>query len=70
MDLEGLALDAAALDTLLDVDTQAWADEVADIGHYLDTFGERMPAKLRAEQQRVAQALTEANAPSRKLAAV
>ncbi|MEO6688332.1 MAG: phosphoenolpyruvate carboxykinase (GTP) [Dokdonella sp.] len=70
LDLEGLDLDPAALDALLDVDTRAWADEVADIGHYLESFGARAPARLRAEQQRIAQALAEAGAPARKLAAV
>jgi phosphoenolpyruvate carboxykinase (GTP) len=67
--LEGLDLDRAALDILLDVDTHAWVDEVADIGRYLDSFGARMPAKLRAEQQRVAQALAAQGVPGRKTAA-
>jgi phosphoenolpyruvate carboxykinase (GTP) len=67
--VEGLALADDALDALLDVDAAAWADEVADIGRYLDTFGTRTPAKLRAEQQRVAAALASTGAPSRKAAA-
>ena len=68
LQVEGLALADDALDALLDVDTAAWADEVADIGRYLDTFGTRTPAKLRAEQQRVAAALAAAGAPARKTA--
>ena len=68
LQVEGLALADDALDALLEVDTAAWADEVADIGRYLDTFGTRTPAKLRAEQQRVAAALAAAGAPARKTA--
>ncbi|RYD14237.1 MAG: phosphoenolpyruvate carboxykinase (GTP) [Lysobacteraceae bacterium] len=68
LQVEGLALADDALDALLDVDTAAWADEVADIGRYLDTFGTRTPAKLRAEQQRVAAALAAAGEPARKTA--
>jgi phosphoenolpyruvate carboxykinase (GTP) len=65
---DGLDLADGALDTLLDVDVAAWAEEVADIGRYLDSFGARTPARLRAEQQRVAQALADAGAPARKVA--
>ena len=46
-----------------------WAAEVADIGHYLDSFGARTPEKLKAEQRRVAAALANAGAPARKVAA-
>ncbi|HEY6544494.1 MAG TPA: phosphoenolpyruvate carboxykinase (GTP) [Dokdonella sp.] len=67
--VEGLALADDALDALLDVDAAAWAEEVADIGRYLDTFGTRTPAELRAEQQRVAAALASTEAPARKAAA-
>lgn len=69
--VEGLTLPEGALDTLLDVDVPAWTKEVADIGTYLDSFGARTPARLRAEQQRVARALAEAGAaaPARKVAA-
>jgi phosphoenolpyruvate carboxykinase (GTP) len=66
--IDGLGLDAASLDTLLHVDVAAWADEVAAIGHYLESFGTRMPEKLHGEQQRVAQALASAGAPARKAA--
>jgi phosphoenolpyruvate carboxykinase (GTP) len=56
---EGLKLGEHALDTLLDVDPKDWREEVADIGKYLDSFGARMPAKLKAEQRRVADAIEE-----------
>jgi phosphoenolpyruvate carboxykinase (GTP) len=67
--LEGLELDDDALAILLDVDAAGWSAEVADIGSYLDSFGPRTPAALKAEQQRVAKALAEAGAPARKTAA-
>jgi phosphoenolpyruvate carboxykinase (GTP) len=66
---EGLALDARSLDALLEVDTEGWAAEVADIGHYLESFGARTPEKLKAEQRRVAAALANTDAPARKVAA-
>jgi len=38
---------------------------VADIGKYLDSFGARMPAKLKGEQRRVAEAIEEALQPAK-----
>ena len=67
--LDGLDLDSTALATLLEVDAAGWSAEVADIGTYLDSFGARTPAALKAEQQRVAKALADAGAPARKAAA-
>lgn len=55
--LEGLDLDKAALAALLEVDQAGWQAELDAIGEYLDDFAPRMPAKLRAEQLRVAHAL-------------
>ncbi len=57
LNLDGLELSAAALDTLLDVDHEGWARELAAIGDYLDGYGARLPAALKAEQRRVAAAL-------------
>jgi phosphoenolpyruvate carboxykinase (GTP) len=65
--LDGLKLDRAKLDDLLDVDNAGWQVELAAIGEYLDTFAPRLPQRLRNEQQRVAQALAdEAAQPSRR----
>ena len=67
--LGGLDIDDHSLDTLLDVDAEAWSDEIADIGRYLDSFGCHMPAALKAEQQHVAAAVEVAlHAPQRALA--
>jgi phosphoenolpyruvate carboxykinase (GTP) len=59
LDLDGLQLPAGALEQLLDVDAEAWRKELDAIGEYLDEYGERTPAALRAEQRRVAAALAE-----------
>ena len=54
LNLAGLAVSAAAANALLAVDTHAWRAELASIGDYLESFGTRMPPRLRAEQQRIA----------------
>ena len=63
LDLQGLDLDEAGIDALLEVDAEGWSTEVADIGHYLESFGARTPARLHAEQRRVADALAAALEP-------
>ena len=37
--------------------TQQWQVEIESIGEYFDTFGDRLPAALRQEQQRIAKEL-------------
>jgi len=54
IDVRGLDLDAATLDTLLSVEQAAWRQEVEAIGKYLDEFRDRVPAKLREELRAVA----------------
>ena len=62
---DGLDLPAATLDTLLDIDRAGWQAELAAIGDYLDSFGARLPSRLRAEQQRVVQALDDTSTRAR-----
>jgi phosphoenolpyruvate carboxykinase (GTP) len=64
LDLAGSGVDDTALAALLDVDRDGWQGELDAIGEYLDSYGERMPTRLKAEQQRVADAL--APSPMRK----
>jgi phosphoenolpyruvate carboxykinase (GTP) len=45
------------MEALLEVDREAWRAEISDIGEYLDSYGARTPAALKAEQERVAGAL-------------
>ena len=67
--LDALALDPQTLDTLLHIDQAGWQAELADIGEYLRSFGERMPQQLHDEQQRVAKALDDAAVTPRAAAA-
>lgn len=56
--IDGLPVSRDTLMELLDIDTRAWQAELQAIGEYLDSFGDRLPSRLREEQRRVAQALT------------
>jgi phosphoenolpyruvate carboxykinase (GTP) len=47
LDLTGLALAEATIAELLAVDTAAWRQEAAEIGRYFETFGSRLPERLR-----------------------
>ncbi len=53
LDLRGLEHLDGALDSLLAVDADGWRNEVAEIGNYLDSFGDRVPERLRAEHARI-----------------
>jgi len=57
LNTDGLSLTPGALDDLLHVDVEGWTEELRAIGLYLDGFGERIPAKLKAERTRVSDAL-------------
>ncbi len=59
LNLDGLDLTRGKLEALLHVDVESWAAEYESIGEYLASYGARMPAALRSEQQRVAAMLTE-----------
>jgi len=49
LNLKGLAIAQPALDELLSVKTEEWRAEAAEMDTYLDEFGARTPAALRAE---------------------
>ncbi len=57
LNLDGIDVPAATMEALLEVDVAAWQAEIADIGEYLDSYGDRTPAAIKAEQARVAKAL-------------
>ena len=61
IDTQGLDVSADTMATLTSIDTQQWRIEMDAIGEYLDSFGERLPAELREEQQKVVRALAEAS---------
>jgi phosphoenolpyruvate carboxykinase (GTP) len=60
LNVEGIRIEPATMQALLEVDVAAWQKELADIGDYLDSYGDRTPAALQAERARVAQALERA----------
>ncbi|WP_312166298.1 phosphoenolpyruvate carboxykinase (GTP) [Phenylobacterium sp.] len=46
LDLDGVSLGADALDTLLSVDPEVWAEEAALIPEFYEKFGDRLPQAL------------------------
>jgi phosphoenolpyruvate carboxykinase (GTP) len=57
---EGLDLDPATLAELLTIDVAQWRDEMTSVLEYLDSYGERLPDALRAQQRLIADALDKA----------
>jgi len=57
INLDGIALSDEARAKLFGFDAEGWKDEFASIGAYLDEYGPRMPAALKAEQRRIADEL-------------
>jgi phosphoenolpyruvate carboxykinase (GTP) len=51
LDSKGLPIDQATLKTLCAVHNADWIQEWKDVGHYLDTFGARMPTALKRRQK-------------------
>jgi phosphoenolpyruvate carboxykinase (GTP) len=53
INIGGLDTDRATLEALLNVDTEAWIDEMQQIREYLEQYGERLPAQLIEELDKV-----------------
>jgi len=53
IDTTGLDVSAETMDALLSVNLDAWREEMDSVGEYLDSYGERLPAALKKEQQEV-----------------
>ena len=58
LDLRGLEHLNGALDKLLAVDAEGWRREAAEIGGYLQSFGDRVPAPLWQEHAKLSSALS------------
>ncbi len=58
IDLTGIDVSNETLEQLLAVDPAQWRDEMKEIGEYLDTFGDRVPPRLREELGRVTERLS------------
>jgi phosphoenolpyruvate carboxykinase (GTP) len=59
IDTSGLDISAAAMETLTSIDSAQCRDEMVSLGKYFDSYGDRAPAQLKVEQQRVLDALDE-----------
>ena len=57
LNLDGINVPMQTMAALLEVDGEAWKAEIADIGEYLNSYGERTPVALKAEQIKVREAL-------------
>lgn len=57
LNIEGLNLDAASLNQLLEVNREGWYEEMEAIGEYLQSYGDRTPKALLDEQEKIAKQL-------------
>ena len=58
IDIEGIDVSSDTLDQLLAVDPQQWREEMAHIGEYLQSYGDRLPERLSTEHKKIVQALS------------
>ena len=59
IDLTGIDVSDETLEQLLAVDPAQWRDEMREIGEYLDTFGDRVPQRLRQELAQITERLSD-----------
>ena len=59
ININGLDTSDATLEALLDVDSDAWSVEVAQIREYLQQYGDRLPAQMVMELDKVETALSD-----------
>ena len=55
--LDGLDVTRGTMEELLSVDAAAWTKEHESVGHFFEKFGDRLPAGIRDEHNRLAQRL-------------
>ena len=58
IDTSGLSIKPETMRELLSVDPEAWKEEMRSIGEYFQTYGDRVPQRLRAEHGKVLSALS------------
>ncbi len=54
INVDGLDMDRGDLNALTSIDAEQWQAEFDAIGDYLQSYGDRLPAALRSEQERIA----------------
>ena len=59
LDTDGLEIDAAVLDELLEVDAESWRQEIPLIEAHFDAIGERLPEALRTRLETLEKKLSE-----------
>lgn len=57
LDVADLKLDPAVWESLISINDEQWRQEMDEFGEYLESYGDRLPAKLRAQHQQVRAAL-------------
>lgn len=57
IDTAGLAINSDSMAELLAVDKQSWLRELGEVGEYLSSFGERLPAQLKSQHLEVVASL-------------
>jgi phosphoenolpyruvate carboxykinase (GTP) len=57
IDLTGLDVSDEELAQLLNVNREQWRAELDQVGEYLQSYGDRLPSDLRAEHEKIVQAL-------------
>jgi phosphoenolpyruvate carboxykinase (GTP) len=55
--LDGLDVTRGTMEELLSVDAAAWTKEHANVGKFLEIFGDRLPSEIRDEHNRLGQRL-------------
>jgi phosphoenolpyruvate carboxykinase (GTP) len=58
--LDGIRVESATMQALLAVDVEAWKAELAAVGEYIGSYGDRMPVALKTEWERITAALSAA----------
>ena len=53
INLDGLPIDEETLESLLAVETGVWRKELAEIDKFFDSFGPRVPKKLKQQSRRI-----------------
>jgi phosphoenolpyruvate carboxykinase (GTP) len=53
----GIDTSASTLSTLLEVDREAWSEEMAQIRDYFESYGDRLPERMMSELEKVSSAL-------------
>ena len=54
IDTSDLDVDRTTMRKLTTINPASWAREMESLGEYFDSFGDRVPAVLREQQQRIA----------------